>query len=326
MSVPTPLAFGLDAPLFLLFLLLIPAGLYAIRASRARRMRGALRMPATSTLKAVVAAQPSHRRWLPIALLALTVALLSVALTRPEVTVSSPVNRSTVMLVTDASGSMNAQDVQPTRMEAARAAAKRFLDDVPKQTRVGLVGFAQSPSVVQEPTTDRGVVTKALDALTASGGTFTEDALEVALDAIRAEGDPAKNDGQRPPGAIILLSDGTPDESQDPIVTAERAKRENIPIYTVSLGTPEGYIVDPLGNQQRVPPNPEKMREIARVSGGESFSVDTAGDLDQIYEGLGTRVATEAEQREITAGFAGGGLIALALALGLGLRWRSRVA
>jgi Ca-activated chloride channel family protein len=326
MSVPTPLAFGLDAPLFLLFLLLIPAGLYAIKASRARRMRGALRMPATSTLKAVVAAQPSHRRWLPIALLALTVALLSVALTRPEVTVSSPVNRSTVMLVTDASGSMNAQDVQPTRMEAARAAAKRFLDDVPKQTRVGLVGFAQSPSVVQEPTTDRGVVTKALDALTASGGTFTEDALEVALDAIRAEGDPAKNDGQRPPGAIILLSDGTPDESQDPIVTAERAKRENIPIYTVSLGTPEGYIVDPLGNQQRVPPNPEKMREIARVSGGESFSVDTAGDLDQIYEGLGTRVATEAEQREITAGFAGGGLIALALALGLGLRWRSRVA
>jgi Ca-activated chloride channel family protein len=326
MSVPTPLAFGLDAPLFLLFLLLIPAGLYAIKASRARRMRGALRMPATSTLKAVVAAQPSHRRWLPIALLALTVALLSVALTRPEVTVSSPVNRSTVMLVTDASGSMNAQDVQPTRMEAARAAAKRFLDDVPKQTRVGLVGFAQSPSVVQEPTTDRGVVTKALDALTASGGTFTEDALEVALDAIRAEGDPAKNDGQRPPGAIILLSDGTPDESQDPIVTAERAKRENIPIYTVSLGTPEGYIVDPLGNQQRVPPNPEKMREIARVSGGESFSVDTAGDLDQIYEGLGSRVATEAEQREITAGFAGGGLIALALALGLGLRWRSRVA
>jgi Ca-activated chloride channel family protein len=326
MSAPTPLAFGLDAPFFLVFLLLIPLGLYAIHASRGRRLRGAIRMPATATLRAVVAAQPSHRRWIPIALLGLTVALLSVALTRPEVTVSSPVNRSTVMLVTDASGSMNAEDVQPSRMEAARAAAKRFLSGVPKQTRVGMVGYAQSPSIVQEPTTDRGVVTKALDALTASGGTFTEDALEVALDAIRAEGDPAKNDGQRPPGAIILLSDGTPDESQDPIVMAERAKRENIPIYTVSLGTPDGFIIDPLGQRQTVRPNPELMKQIAQVSGGESYDVDNAGDLDQIYEGLGSRVATEAEQREITAGFAGGGLVALALALGLGLRWRSRVA
>ncbi len=320
-----PLAFGLEAPAFLVLLLLIPAGLWAIHAARAQRRRRAIRMPATSTLKAVAAAQPSHRRWLPIALLAATVALLSVAMTRPEVTVATPQSRSSVMLVTDASGSMNADDVAPTRMDAAKNAARRFLEGVPKQTRVGLVGYARSPSIVQEPTTDRGVVEKAIDAIYASGPTFTQDALDVALDAIRAEGDPSKNDGTRPPGAIVLLSDGTPDQSQDPLASAARAKQERIPIYTVALGTPGGTIPGLGGQPQAVPPDPGLMRQIARASGGESFSVGDADQLDKIYESLGSRVATEAEQREITAGFAGGGLLTLALAVGLALRWRSRV-
>lgn len=325
MSTVPPLGFALDAPLFLLALLIIPVGLYAIHLARVRRRRHAIRMPATPTLKRIAASQPSHRRWLPVALLGLTVALLSVALTRPEVTVSSPESRSTVVLVTDASGSMNAEDVQPTRIDAARGAAKRFLAGVPEQTRVGLVGYSRSPSIVQEPTTDRDVVDRALDALQASGPTFTEDALEVALDAIKAEGDPAKNDGARPPGAIVLLSDGTPDQSQDPILSARRAKADRIPIYTVALGTAEGVVPGLGGQPMPVPPNPELMERIADVSGGESFSVSDAGELEKIYESLGSRVATEAEQREITAAFAGGGLAALALAMALGLRWRGRV-
>lgn len=319
-----PLAFALDAPLFLLALLLIPAGLFAIHASRARRLRRAIRMPAVATLRGVAAKQPRHRRWLPIALLALTVAFLSVALTRPEVTVSSPENRSTVVLVTDASGSMNAEDVQPTRMDAARSAAKQFLDGVPSQTRVGLVGYARSLSV-QEPTTDRGVVRRALDALFANGPTYTQDALDVALDAIKAEGDPSKNDGRRPPGAIVLLSDGTPDPSQDPLESARRAKQERIPIYTISLGTDSGVVPGLNGTTLQVRPNPDLMRRIAQASDGESFSVADAGELRKIYESLGSRVATQAEQREITAAFAGGGLAALALGLGLALRWRGRV-
>jgi Ca-activated chloride channel family protein len=321
-----PLAFALDAPLFLLLLLLIPAGLVAIHLSRSQRRRRAIRMPATATLKAVAKAQPSHRRWLPVALMAVTVALLSVAMTRPEVTVATPQSRSTVVLVTDASGSMNAEDVSPTRMDAAKSAARRFLGGVPDQTRVGLVGYSRSPSIVQEPTTDRGVVTKAIDALFASGPTYTQDALDVALDAIKAEGDPAKNGGTRPPGAIVLLSDGTPDQSQDPLASAARAKQERVPIYTVALGTAGGTIPGLGGQPQPVPPDPDLMRRIAQASGGESFSVADSGQLDKIYESLGTRVATEAEQREITAGFAGGGLLTLALAIGFALKWRSRVA
>jgi Ca-activated chloride channel family protein len=325
MTPTVPLAFALDAPLFLLTLLIIPFGLYAIHAARARRRRGAIRMPATATLRAVVAAQPTHRRWLPIALLALTVALLSVALTRPEVTVSSPVDRSSVMLVIDSSGSMLSEDVQPTRMEAARSAAKAFVKGVPEQTRVGVVGYSRSPNVVQEPTTDRKVTEEALNSLQATDATNTGDALSVALDAIRAEGDPDANDGRRPPGAIILLSDGTPTVGQDPLQVAVAAKQARVPIYTVSLGTPEGRVVIN-GTDLPATPDPELMKQIAEDSGGETFNVGDAGRLDRIYESLGSRVATEAKQREITAGFAGGAIVAMALALGLGLKWRGRVA
>ncbi|WP_026910644.1 VWA domain-containing protein [Patulibacter minatonensis] len=327
MSVGPPLAIALDAPLFLVTLLLIPAGLYAIHASRARRRRNAIRMPATATLKAVVAAQPSHRRWIPIALLALALALMSVGLTRPEVTKTSPESRSTVELVIDSSGSMGSEDVQPTRMEAVQNAARRFLKGVPKQTRVGLVGYAETPSIVQEPTTDRGVVNRQVDALVPGGSTFTGSALAVALDAVRAEGDPAKNDGVRPPGAIILLSDGKPSPGdEDPLAVATTAKAQRVPIYTVSLGTPDGVVPDGQGGFQPVPPDPQLMQQIAQTSGGESFSVGDAGQLEEIYKSLGTRVATEAEQREITWIFALAAFLALATALGLGVRWRGRVA
>jgi Ca-activated chloride channel homolog len=326
MTVSTPLAFALDAPLFLVLLLLIPAGLYAIHASRARRRRNAIRMPATATLKAVVAAQPSHRRWIPIALLALAIALMSVGMTRPEVTKTSPESRSTVELVIDQSGSMGAEDVQPTRMEAVKNAARRFLKGVPKQTRVGLVGYNETPSVVQEPTTDRGVVNRQVDSIAAGGGTFTGDALAVALDAIRAEGDPSKNDGVRPPGAIILLSDGKPTGGEDSLEVAAAAKQQRVPIYTVSLGTPQGIVPDPMGGPPLpVPPDPALMQQIAQTSGGESFSVGDAGQLEEIYKSLGTRVATQAEQREITWIFALAALLALGAALGLGVRWRGRV-
>jgi Ca-activated chloride channel family protein len=317
----------LEAPLFLLALLLLPAGWFAIRAAQARRKRHAIRMPAVATLRAVVAAQPSYRRWLPAALLGLAVALMAFALTRPEVTVSKPVERATVMLVTDASGSMNATDVQPTRMDAAKNAAKTFVDGVPKQTRVGLVGYSTSPSTVQEPTTDRDVLTRVLDGLQANGGTATGDALSVALDAVQAEGDPAKNAGQKPPGAILLLSDGASDPATlDPRDVARQAKQANVPIYTVALGTPDGVVTNGFGRPTPVPPDPQTMREIAQISGGQSFTVDDADRLDEIYQQVGARVASEAEQREITSAFAGGALVALVIALGFGLRWRGRVA
>lgn len=324
MSATFPLALSLTAPWFLVLLLLVPLGWLAIRAAAGRRRRNAVRMPATPTLIAVAAAQPSHRRWLPAALVGVATVLLVIGLTRPERTVSVPVERASMMLVTDASGSMRAEDVNPSRMDAARGAALDFLDGVPKQTRVGVVGFSSSPSVVQAPTTDREVAREALNSLDPDGGTATGDALATALDALKAEGDPSAENDERPPGAILLLSDGATSAGEDPLVVADQAKDAGIPIYTVSLGTPDGQ-VDIGGQVLSVPPDPETMREIAERSGGEAFSVDDAGELKKIYERVGARVATESQQREMTALFAGLGFVALAAALSLGLRWRSRI-
>lgn len=314
------------APLLLLLLLLVPLGALAVHAARRRHRRYAIRMPAVATLRAIAVGQPQYRRWLPAALLGAALALMAAAIARPEVTVSVPMDRSTVMLVTDASGSMRATDVQPTRIDAARGAALSFLDRVPKQTRVGLIGYSTSPHTVQEPTADRQVVRDALNGLQADGGTATGDALRAALDALKAEGDPVQGaPSDRPPGAILLLSDGMTSGGEDPVAVADEAKRDGIPIYTVSLGTDAGT-VDINGQQLSVPPDPKTMAEIARVSGGQTFSVDNAGDLDQVYKQVGTRVATESKQREIGAAFAGGALIVLLVGVGLGLRWRSRIA
>ncbi len=325
MTVSVPLALSLTAPWFLLFLLLVPLGYVAIRAAAGRRKRHAVRMPATPTLMAVAAATPSYRRWLPAALIALAMVLLVIGLARPERTVSVPVERASMMLVTDASGSMRADDVPPTRMDAARNAALDFLDDVPAQTRVGVIGYSSSPSVVQAPTTDREVAREALNSLEPDGGTATGDALSTALDALKAEGDPStESDDDRPPGAILLLSDGATSAGEDPLLVADQAKDAGIPIYTVSLGTPDGQ-VDIGGQTLSVPPDPESMREIADRSDGEAFNVDDGEELKRIYESVGARVATESQQREVTAAFGGAGFVALAIALGLGLRWRSRV-
>lgn len=324
MTASVPLAVTLTAPWFLVLLLLVPLGYLAIRAAAERRKRHAVRMPATPTLMAVAAAQPTYRRWLPAALIGLAIVLLVIGLTRPERTVSVPVERASMMLVTDASGSMRADDVNPTRMDAARGAALDFLDGVPDQTRVGVVGFSSSPSVVQAPTVDRNAAREALNSLEPDGGTATGDALSTALDALKAEGDPSTENDERPPGAILLLSDGATSAGEDPLVIADQAKDAGIPIYTVSLGTPDGQ-VDIGGQILPVPPDPETMREIAERSGGEAFSVDDAGELKKIYERVGARVATVSEQREMTAAFGGAGFVVLVVALGLGLRWRSRI-
>src|SRR5262249_25243411 len=155
-----------------------------------------------------------------------------VALARPEATVAVPIEKASVMLVTDTSGSMMATDVQPSRLAAAQASANHFLQKVPGQLQVGLVAFADGPHTVLRPTQDREQIETALNALQADGGTATGDALASALAALK---------GQKP-AAIVLLSDGASKTGQDPTAVAQQAKAQHIPIYTVALGTPDGVV------------------------------------------------------------------------------------
>jgi Ca-activated chloride channel family protein len=311
------------APIFLLALLLVPLGIAATVAARRRRRRYAVRFPATGTVAAVMARTPRWRRRIPATLLALAVTALAVALARPQTTVAVPVEEATVVLITDTSRSMGAEDVDPSRMEAARGAARRFLDRVPDELRVGLVAFSSTPHTVERPTRDRGKLDDILGSLVADGSTATGDALDVALDTI---GDRRKGSKRRPPAAIVLLSDGKTTEGKDPIGIARRAAAEKVPVYTVALGTPGGSVPGgPFGQRLPVPPDPETLREISRITGGEAFTVDDRDELDRIYEKVGSQVGTKSERREITAGFAGAGFVLLAGGVLAGLRWRARL-
>ena len=136
---------------------------------------------------------------------------------------------------------------------------------------------------------------------------------------------PEEGKTKRPPSAIILLSDGKTTEGSDPVEAAREAARLKIPVYTVALGTPDGVVPGGPAGYIPVPPDPETLREMAQVSGGQAFEVDDGDELQGVYEKLGSSVGTRPEQREITAGFAGGGLILLLAAFGSSVYWRGRL-
>ena len=307
-----------QAPIFLLGLAVVPLALAALWLARRRAARYVVRFPALPTLAAVVPRRAPWRRIVPPALLCLALAGLALALARPETTVAVPVERASVVLVTDTSGSMNATDVEPSRLDAAKAAADRFLDDVPDELRVGLVAYADAPGTVVRPTEDRDGVRAALDRLTATGGTATGDALDSALRALGTRGEDA------PPAAIVLLSDGATESGRDPAGVARAAARAGVPISTVALGTPDGRI-EAGGRVIAVPPDPQALREVAQLSGGTASAAEDADALDAVYERLGSQIGTREEQREISAGFAAAGLLLLGASLAASLRWRGRL-
>lgn len=307
------------SPAFLAALALVPLALAAHVLVRRRARRYAVRYPAVATLAPLLPNASAWRRRLPLALFLASLAALTLALARPHRTVAVPKEQASIVLVTDVSRSMLAEDVDPNRLEAARSAALRFLEEVPGEARVGLVAFSTDPHTIEEPTDERGEIQALVDGLSADGGTAAGDALAAALGMVDG---PAED---RPPAAILLLSDGKTTTGRDPIPVARQARRVGVPIHTVALGTRSATIVTPDGSLLPVPPDPETMRRIAELSGGRAFEVDDADELGGLYEELGSRVATETEKREITVAFAAGGILLLVAAAALGVRATARL-
>jgi Ca-activated chloride channel family protein len=307
------------SPGFLAALALVPLALAAHTLSRRRARRYAVRYPAVATLAPLVPRASSWRRIVPLTLFLASLAMLALALARPHDTVAVPKEQASIVLVTDVSRSMLAEDVDPSRLEAARAAAQRFLEELPEEARVGAVAFSTDPHTVEAPTDDREEIEDLIDALSADGGTAAGDALAAALGLV----DGPEED--RPPAAIVLLSDGETTTGRDPLPVARQAGRMGIPIHTVALGTRTATITTPDGTLIPVPPDPEAMRRIAELSGGRAFEVDDADELGGLYEELGSRVATEEEEREITGAFAAGGIVLLMAAAALGTRATARL-
>jgi Ca-activated chloride channel family protein len=313
----------LGSPLALLALGLIPAIAAAYALARGRRRRLAVRFPGTAVFAASATGRAGWRRLVPPALLTGAAAVLAVAFAEPQASVAVPVEKASVVLVTDESGSMAADDVDPSRLDAARGAAKSFLDRVPDSLQVGFVAYSSGTNDLVEPTSDHGRVRGALDRLQADGGTATGDALNAALDRLASR---RGKDGRRAPAAIVLLSDGKTTDGSDPLTAAQRAKRLGIPISTVALGTPGAVLQGPMGETIPVPPDPDTLREISRVTGGTFTEADSADRLDSVYKDLGSKIGTKHVRRQVTSSFTAAGLVLLLAGLGTGLRWRGRLA
>jgi Ca-activated chloride channel homolog len=271
-----------------------------------RRVASQARFGNPDLLPNVVDREPGRLRYLPPLVLLVGLVFMIVGVARPHATVRVPREEATIVLAMDVSRSMKATDIQPTRLDAARVAAKTFLDDVPAKFRVGVVSFATRAVVGVAPTEDRTLVNTALDTLKPGEGTAIGDAVALSLRV----GQPRGQTAEVPPRAIVLISDGARDGGQvDPGDAAQQAKRRGVPVYSVLVGTPDGVVEEKLtgGFRRiiRVPPNPETLEQVAKSSGGEFFAAPDSAGLSRVYEELGSRLGTRNEDREVTDVFAG---------------------
>lgn len=314
------------APLALLALLVLPllAAWYVLQQRNRRAAAAAFAAPRLQP--SVAPRRPGWRRHLPMLAFLVALVTLVLAAARPQRTVAVPLERASIMLATDVSGSMLATDVQPSRLIAAKRAARAFLDKVPRSVNVGVLAFNNHASVLQSPTRSRSDARDAIDRMAVSGGTATGEAIATAIASLRGVPGPG---GRRPPAAIVLISDGTSTYGRDPVAAAREAKRLHIPIYTVALGTDHGTIQVPGKggdtHTERVPPDPRALAAIASTSGGETFTAANAEGLSSVYERLGSQLGHRTAKRQVTSSFAAGGLILLLLGAGMSLRWFGRL-
>jgi Ca-activated chloride channel family protein len=312
-------------PLTLLALVAIPVLIWWYAGQQRRRAEAASAFAAPALAASVAPSRPRWRRHVPMLVFALALAVLILAAARPQRVVAVPVNTASIILANDTSGSMAATDVAPSRLVAARRAAASFIDSVPSSVRVGLVEFNSKVTVLQSPTTDRSLVRAALGQLKVTGGTAIGDAIRTSLRLATG----AKRPGvKQPPTAIVLLSDGSNDVGSDPLSAARLAASEHIPIYTVVLGTQGGTVTQKRGTgtvKVPVPPDPQQLAQIASLSHGQSFTATDAKGLDTVYKRLGAQLGHKKVRHEITAGFAGGGLVLLLLGSVGSLAWFGRL-
>lgn len=261
----------------------------------------------------VVDRSPGRLRYLPPLTLLVALVFLIVGVARPHATVNVKREEATIILAIDVSRSMKANDVEPTRLDAARVAAKTFLDEVPDKFQVGVVSFATRAVVGVAPTADRSLVVSALDTMKPGEGTAIGDAVALSLLVGRPKGENV----QAPPRSIVVISDGAQDGGQiQPDEAVAQAKKLGVPVYTVLVGTEAGVVEETVtGGYRRiirVPANPETLQQVAAGTGGEFFAAPDADGLQKVYDELGSRLGTRKQDREITDLF---GALAAALLL-----------
>lgn len=336
-----------DWPVALAGLLIVPLAIAAYLLVQKRRSRYAVRFTNLDLLANVVERTPGWRRHLPAALYLAALAALIVALARPQMITAVPNEEGTILLVTDVSGSMNARDVEPTRLAAAQEAAEALIDQLPQDFRVGLVTFSSGAQTLVPPTTEHQSVREAIRALYPRGSTAMGDAILHSIDVLRPPATDGDGNGRWqgggvpggvptaeekeafPPAVVVLLSDGFNTAGfADPLEAARDARALDIPIFTVALGTQDGVaeVLDASGRTRfvRVPPDEATLRDIANITEARFFSAPSADELKSVYEDLGSRIGYTDEEREVTHLLAAAAALFVVTAGALSLIWFNR--
>ncbi|MGL4178755.1 MAG: VWA domain-containing protein [Dermatophilaceae bacterium] len=330
-------------------LLLVPvlalAVLYVV--AQRRRSRYAVRFAALPMLDKVAPSTPGWRRHAPAVAFLLALVSLGLAAARPETEVRVPYDRATVIVAIDVSRSMEATDVDPNRLDAAREAARAFIGNLPDQFNVGVVTFAGSTSVLAAPSTDHEAVAAQLDRLTLADSTAIGEAVFTSLEQVASmassqgdgdgdggsaggDGGAAGEDGGSPgeaeavPARIVLLSDGTNTRGRDPELAATAATEARVPVSTIAYGTPDGTI-ETEGQTVPVPVDAESLATLAESTNGQAYTAESGDELAAVYDDIGSSIGWRTEPREITPYLAALAALALLAAGAMSLRWFARL-
>ena len=326
------------APWVLALLLAIPAIVAAYVRSRRRR---AQRAAALSEQGLVVAASASSRmrvrRHVPFAIFTAALTLLVIGTAQPMTTVKTPRREGTVILAVDVSNSMRADDIEPNRMDAAKAAARAFVERQPSEVRVGVVAFGDGGIVVQSPTNAHADVLRAIDRLSSEGGTSLGQALVSALSAIA--GKPVTIDAQAlasdtaevdigffGSASVVMFSDGEETSRPDPVAVAEVASVAGVRVHTIGVGTPAGAVVQIDGFNVATALDSELLEEVASITDGSYYEADDAEGLAEISKTIDLRFKLVSEHIEVSGLFAAAGAVLLMVGALLSVLWFGRVA
>jgi Ca-activated chloride channel family protein len=314
------------SPYWLFGLLLVPLvlGAYALWERKRRRRVAAWSTPAL--LPNLVDRAPGRKRYIPLVVLLAALATMIVGVARPHATVTVRREEATILLVIDVSRSMGATDVAPTRLRAAKTAAEEFVRKAPEKFRIGVVSFATRAQVAIAPTDDRGLVLAAIDSLHTGEGTAIGDAVSLAATLGRRQ----RVGGVVPPTSVLLISDGARDGGRrTPQAGARQARALHVPVYTILLGTPGGFVRHKLpggyNETLRVPASAQTLQLIARTTGGELFAASNDKGLSEVYDRLRSRLGRKKQSREMTDVFAGGSALLLLAGGGLSAFWFRRL-
>jgi Ca-activated chloride channel homolog len=347
-------------PTLLWLLLLLPVVVLLYLWLLRRKRRNSVRLASVALAKLAVGAGPGWRRHVPPALLLGALALGLVAVARPTATITLPLAERTIILAMDVSGSMRAEDVKPNRLVASQEAAKAFVNNLPREVRVGVVSFAGTAAVVQAPTQSRDDVLAAIDRFQLQRGTATGSGIILSLATLFPEhgieiqhvtgqrnfpgGTPGRDNkaigsggednkpkftpvepGSYNSAAVIMLTDGQRTTGPDPLEAAKMAAERGIRVYTVGIGTTQGEVIGFEGWSMRVRLDEETLKNISVLTHGEYYYAGTAEDLKKVYERLSSRMVVERKETEVSGLVAGLAALLTLCAAGLSVAWFGRV-